>query len=74
MSVQIEKFAISSKGFDDLIDITSKVQGIVSSMNVKMGMINLVVDSPCTSLTTLEIEKGLQSNIHSKLHFSKPNI
>ena len=63
MSVQIEKFAISSRGFDDLIDITSKVQGIVSSMNIKMGMINLVVDSPCTSLTTLEIEKGLSSDL-----------
>ena len=59
MNAKIEKFTISTKGFDDLIDITSKVQDIVSSFGMKAGIVNITVTSSCASILTLECEAGL---------------
>ena len=43
MACKNDKFTILTKGFDDLIDITSKVQDIVSSFSVKAGIVNISV-------------------------------
>ena len=59
MTTKSEKFLISTKGFDDLIDITSKVQGLVSSFKIKNGIANDFVVSSTASIITLEQEPGL---------------
>ena len=66
MACKNEKFTILTKGFDDLIDITSKVQDIVSSFSVKAGIVNVSVLSSTASIITLEDEPGLS--------FDLPNI
>ena len=59
MSVKFEKFLISSKGFDDVIDITSKVQNIVSLFDIENAIANIFSLSSCTSLITLDSEPNL---------------
>lgn len=66
MACKNDKFTILTKGFDDLIDITSKVQDIVSSYSVKAGIVNISVLSSTASIITLEDEPGLS--------FDLPNI
>ena len=59
MSIRIEKFTISTKGFDDIIDISSKVQGIVSGFDIVNGIVNVFVVASTASVITLEYEPGL---------------
>ena len=59
MTVKVDKFTISSKGFDDLIEITSKVQCVLDSFKVKDGQVNICVGSSCASIITMEQEPGL---------------
>lgn len=59
MGARVEKFTIFSKGFDDLIDITSKVSDIVMSFGSKEGILNICVLSSTASIITLENEPGL---------------
>ena len=59
MTVKNDKFTISSKGFDDLIDITSKVQSVVDSFKVKQGIVNVSVLASTASIITMEQEPGL---------------
>ena len=59
MSAIIEKFTISTKGFDDIVDITSKVQGMVKSQEIKNGIVNISSVSSCASIVVLENVPGL---------------
>ena len=72
MAIINEKFSISTLGFGDIIDITQKVQGIVSGANVESALLNVCAISPCTSIITLEYEKGLNSDIISLLELLAP--
>lgn len=67
MSVNIEKFAVSSKGFDDFIDITSKVIGIVSSLNLNNALVNIAVVSSCSSVAILDSEQNLALDLSNSL-------
>ena len=58
MTTKIDKFTISSKGFDDLIDITSRVQNTVSSFGIKHGIVNVCVIASTASIITMEHEPG----------------
>ena len=59
MAVKTEKFTISTKGFDDIIDISSKVKDIVSIANVDEGVVNVFVSASCASIILIESEPGL---------------
>ena len=59
MACATDKFTILTQGFDDLIDITSKVQDVISSFDVVNGIVNISVLSSTASIITLEQEPGL---------------
>lgn len=65
MGVIIEKFSISSNGFEDMIDITSKVQNIVSNVNQHNAVVNVSIVSSTASVITLEQEFGLANDFSS---------
>ncbi len=65
MGVIIEKFSISSNGFEDMIDITSKVQNIVSNVNQNNAVVNVSIVSSTASVITLEQEFGLANDFSS---------
>lgn len=54
MSVFCDNFIISTKGFSDVIDITSKVQDIVLGANTENGLVNVISSSPTVALIILE--------------------
>ena len=72
MTAKVERFIISSKGFDDFIEITSKIQNLVSLFRVSEGMVNICVTSPCTSLKIVEGEPGLNLDISKMMDFLVP--
>ena len=59
MAIKNEKFTVSTKGFDDLINITKKVQDIVKGFDIEDGIINVSVSASTASILTLESEPGL---------------
>ncbi len=72
MTVKNEKFAISTKGFDDVIDITQKIKEFVSFSNVKEGIINIFVASSVSGLIITEQEPGISEDINKLLSFMIP--
>ncbi len=72
MSVKIEKFTISTRGFDDIIDISSKVQGIVSGFNLDNAIVNVFVVASTASIITLEYEPGLVVDLPEVLNTIVP--
>ncbi len=62
MGVLTEKFTISSKGFDDVIDITSRVQNIVSRMEKNTGIVNISTVASTASIITLDDEFNLSND------------
>lgn len=59
MGVFVEKVFIPTKGFDDVIDITLKVQNVVSNFDTSKGMVNIFTPSSCASILTMEMEPAL---------------
>ncbi len=63
MPVVSGSIKISTKGKDDVIDITSKVADIVSGSKIKSGLVNVFVSGSTASVTTIEYEPGLVKDI-----------
>ena len=72
MAIFKEKFTISTKGFDDFIEITPKIQGIVNSSNIKEGIVNIFVLASTASVITLEYEPGLVVDLPKVLNSIVP--
>lgn len=53
------KFTITTKGFNDIIDITEKVSEIVKNSKVKDGICLISCPGSTCGVTTLEYEDGL---------------
>ena len=58
-----EKILISSKGFNDLIDLTLKVQNFIANSNCNNGLVNVTVCASTASIITLEYEPGLVKDL-----------
>jgi len=63
MPVATGSIKISTKGNDDVVDITSKVAEIVSGSKIKSGLVNVFVSGSTASVTTIEYEPGLIKDI-----------
>ncbi len=59
MSVKTFEFSVSTKGFNDIIDITSEVQKILSNSNFNEGNVLVFVPGSTAGITTIEYEPGL---------------
>lgn len=53
-----EKFVLNTKGFSDMIDITSNVTSIVEHSKIKNGLITVFCPGSTGSITTIEYESG----------------
>ena len=72
MTVYTEKFTISSNGFDDLIDITSKVADFVRLGGEKNAIVHIYTPGSTVSITTLEYEPGLVKDLPEALEKIAP--
>lgn len=66
------RFSIKTKGFNDIIDITSQVEGEVRKAKVKDGI--CLVSSPGSTcgITTIEYESGLVEDLKRALEKIAP--
>jgi secondary thiamine-phosphate synthase enzyme len=59
MPVKTKTFSFQTKGSDDMVDITSKVQDALSSSGLSSGIVTVFVPGSTASVTTIEYEPGL---------------
>lgn len=59
MGTKVEKIIIPTHGYDEIIDITDKINNTVSSCESKNGIVNINALGGCASLVKLEMEPGL---------------
>lgn len=63
MSVYNDIISISSKGENDIIDITDDVQKVVSSSGLKEGICLVFIAGSTGTLSTMEYENGLKQDL-----------
>jgi secondary thiamine-phosphate synthase enzyme len=59
MPVVTKTLSFQTKGNDDMVDITSKVQDVLSSSGLTNGILTVFVPGSTASVTTIEYEPGL---------------
>lgn len=62
MATHYDEIKLSSKGEDDMQDITEDIQKIISASRLKEGIACISVFGSTGSLTTIEFEPGLQKD------------
>jgi secondary thiamine-phosphate synthase enzyme len=60
MAVKTEIIRITSKGEDDIIDITEQTSEAIRQSKVKNGIVTLFVSGSTAAVTTIEYEPGLR--------------
>ncbi|HZL22214.1 MAG TPA: secondary thiamine-phosphate synthase enzyme YjbQ [Nitrososphaeraceae archaeon] len=63
---------MSSKGENDIIDITNNVEKILLESKLKNGIITLFVVGSTAAITTIEYEPGLQQDFSNMLEKIAP--
>ena len=64
MTVKTEKIIISTKGFNDVIDITSRIESMVSSLEERNAIVNISIMSSTSGITVIENNKGIVEDIN----------
>lgn len=59
MTITIEKFTVNTKGFNDIIDITNKINTFAMRQNAKNSNVCISVIGSTAAITTMEYEPGL---------------
>lgn len=59
MKVISKTIQLSSKGQDDVIDITKQVSNVVKNSNIENGTVTIFVVGSTAAITTIEYEPGL---------------
>lgn len=66
------KFSISTKGFNDIIDITDKVAGAVEKSKIEDGICLVSCPGSTCGITTIEYESGLVEDLKRVLEKIAP--
>lgn len=66
------KFFLSTKGFTDIIDISSQVSDIVKDSKVKDGICLVFSSSSTSAITTIEYEDGAIKDLKRALEIVAP--
>jgi secondary thiamine-phosphate synthase enzyme len=67
MAVVTEKFKVKTKGFSDVVDITSEVTRAVSRSGLNSGIALVFVAGSTAGITTIEYESGAVSDLKRSL-------
>ena len=71
-SIVTKYVILSSKGENDIIDITNNVEKILLESKLKNGIITLFVIGSTAAITTIEYEPGLQQDFPNMLEKIAP--
>ena len=72
MKIQNEAIRIKTKGNPDLIDLTSRVQGILDAAKLNKGLLTVFVVGSTAAITTFEFEPGLSRDIRELFEKNSP--
>lgn len=72
MKVHTDRFSISSKGNSEVLDITDRVQAVISKHKLSEGQATVFVVGSTASITTTEFEPGLRRDIPEALERIAP--
>lgn len=61
--VKTKRIKLSTKGRDDVIDVTSEVEKLVAESKMKNGLATVFIHGSTASVTTIEYESGLVKDI-----------
>jgi secondary thiamine-phosphate synthase enzyme len=59
MKVVSKTINVSSKGEDDIIDITEELSNVVKNSNIENGTVTVFISGSTAAITTIEYEPGL---------------
>lgn len=62
-----KELTISTKGFSDIIDVTSKVNEVIHQSKITNGLVCVAVIGSTASVTTIEYEPALVQDFKDKL-------
>jgi len=71
--VYSDTFPLSTKGFSDTIDITGRVTKIVQHSGVKNGLVTIFCKGSTGSITTIEYESGVITDLQETLEKIVPS-
>jgi len=63
MTIKSKRIKLQTKGRDHILDVTARVEDIVSEAGVKEGVVTVFVHGSTASVTTVEYEPGLVKDI-----------
>ena len=63
MKIITDHIALSTKGFTDIIDITSQVAGAIQRSGIDLGNVTVFISGSTAGITTIEYEPGLLKDI-----------
>lgn len=55
----MESFTVQTKGFNDIVNITPKIEEIILKKKVKEGVVLVFIPGSTAGITTIEYEKGV---------------
>jgi secondary thiamine-phosphate synthase enzyme len=73
LSVFTKRIKFQTKGRDDVTDVTSRVEDVLSESEVNSGTATVFVVGSTASVTTIEFEPGLVKDIKSSLEKILPS-
>jgi len=62
VKIYTDEIKFSTKGFDDIIDITKAVVEILRESSIKNGIVTLFIPGSTGGITTIEYEPGLKKD------------
>ena len=68
-----EKITLNTKGFSDVIDITSKVVSILERTGAKNGLITVFCPGSTGAVTTIEYESGVLKDLQKAIEKIVPS-
>lgn len=63
MKIINDTISVSTRGFTDIIDITSSVQKLVAKAGINNGQVTVFVSGSTAGITTIEYEPGLLKDL-----------
>ena len=73
MNVESKSIKISTKGENDIIDLTEEISTIIGKLEISDGIVTVFVTGSTGALTTIEYEPGLQKDFPEMLSRLAPD-
>jgi secondary thiamine-phosphate synthase enzyme len=72
MKVVTKQFSKSTRGFNDMVDLTSEIELFISEQNLSEGQMLIFINGATAAISTVEYEPGLLKDIPKALERIAP--